>query len=142
MCEEVTSNERKVPKELPGLCIGKDESEECLEVVDGLASICCRLFLVNGREGGRILLCACVVRASGVPKEVLEEFVCVLLCDDLACSLDDVSNVLDETLAVWGQLGDVHGCVLGDILEGLIDLGVVWVSTFSESLDDTVEAKL
>ena len=77
-----------------------------------------------------------------MPDEVLEEFVGVLLLDNQTGCLDDVTRVGDELLTVRGELVDVDWGVRADVLEGLVDLGVVRELAVSESLDDAVEAHL
>lgn len=82
------------------------------------------------------------VNALRMPDKVLEKLVGVLLFDDQACGLDDISDILNKLLAVWRELGDVHGGVVEDIRKSVMNLGVGWESAFSEGLDDTVEFEL
>ncbi len=69
----------------------------------------------DGEDIVGILLVATDVGATGVPNEVLEELVCVLLLHHEARSLDDVADVADELLAIGAELLDVDEGVVADV---------------------------
>jgi hypothetical protein len=72
-------------------------------VLDGLVAVGAGLFGGDGGELGGVLLGAVDVDVAGVPDEVLEELVRVLLADHRLRRLDDVARVLDQLAAVGGQ---------------------------------------
>ena len=77
-----------------------------------------------------------------MPDKVLEELVGILLLDHQASSADNVAGVLDELLAIGRELVNVDGRVVEDIVESLVDLGVVGHATFAEGFDDAIQTNL
>lgn len=134
-----------------GLAIGKNEVEEGTEVSDGLVGVALQLLLIVERGGTlssvralslRLSERGGEVRTARIPEEVLEELVAVLGGNDITGRVDDIADVLDETLAFRGECGSVDGRVVMCIAEGFVDLAVVWKTALTESLDGTVQAKL
>ena len=81
-------------------------------------------------------------RMAGMPDELLEELVRVLLFDHDAEGLDDFARVVDKFAAFRRELILVNGRVVFDVLEGLIDLLVGRKPAATEGLDYAKEAKL
>jgi hypothetical protein len=103
--QEIAADEGEVAEELARLGVGGDEGEEGAEVLDGLVAVGAGLFGGDGGELGGVLLGAVDVDVAGVPDEVLEELVRVLLADHRLRRLDDVARVLDQLAAIGGQRG-------------------------------------
>lgn len=158
-CEKVTTDDCKVGKKLASLRVRKNEGEQCTKVlygcesgsiqsqskVDGvltLLAIGLHLVLLHRDDLVRILLRPAGINIAGVPQEILEQLVGVLLLDHLARGLDDITDILDELLAIWAEFADVDERVVADIGKGLVDLVVVGVAALTERLDDAVKAEL
>ena len=67
----------------------------------------------------------------------VEELVVVLLDDDLASGIDDVTGILDELPALWREGGNIDGRIMENVLEHSIDLPVRRHLGVSEGLDET-----
>lgn len=75
-------------------------------------------------------------------EEVLSQLVLVLDLNNLLRGADDALEVLDEDLAVLGELGGLDGGVVERVVERLETLRVRRIPTLAESLDDAIEANL
>ena len=82
------------------------------------------------------------INIPSVPDKVLEEFVLVLALHNDSRSLNNVSGVRDEPLAIWRELRGIHRRVLENILKGLVDLGIRGHPALTECLDNSIQADL
>ena len=140
--EDVTANDGEVREQLAHFGVGEDEGEEGAEMLYGLLAVVLCLLLVDWDDLVRVLLCTADVNIAGVPDEVLEEFIGVLLLDDETRGVDDVTGILDQLLAIVGELPGVDRGVLENVCEGAVDLLVGGHAGLAEGLDDTVKAEL
>ena len=107
-----------------------------------LLTICSRLLLIDWKNFTRLLLRFAHVDISRMPNKVLKQFIGILLSDDTSCRLDDISGVLNEFPAFWGELVDVDGRGGSDVVERLVDLFVVRHTALTESFYYTIELNL
>lgn len=140
--EEVAADELDVGEKFASFRVGEDEGEEGAEVGDRLSTILLGVVLGDGVSRVSVDLGLVEVGLGGVPDEVLEELVGVLVLDDQASGLDDVARVGDEFLAVGRELIHLDGRVGVDVAQSLVDLLVVRELAGAESLDDAIEAHL
>jgi len=87
-----------------------------------------------------VLLCTIPVNITGVPDELLDELVGVLVADHELRSLDDVATILDQLATVRAQGLLVDGRVLEHVGKRLVDLGIGGHTAFAEGVDHAVEA--
>jgi hypothetical protein len=107
-----------------------------------LASIVLSFRLVGREDLARILLHSTEVLVVGIPHEVLENLIRILVLDHEAGSLDDIAAILNELLTVCRKLGMIHDRVVEDIFESGINLLVGGITPLSECLYGTVEVEL
>ena len=81
---------------------------------------------------------AVYIYITGVPDEVLKEFIGILLLHDETGGFDDIAGILDKSLSIGRQLVDVNGFSISEIRQRLVDLGVIRHATLPESLDDSI----
>jgi len=82
------------------------------------------------------------VNTLGVPDEILEKLVGVLLIDHHTSSVDDVARLLDEPFAVGREFVEIDWGVLDDISQGFVNLSVGGDFSFAKSINNAVEANL
>lgn len=107
-----------------------------------LSALFLRLLLVDWHDLIGVFLCAIGIDIFGVPDELLEELVVVLLEDDLAGGVDDIAGVLDQLAARGRERLGVDGGVVEDVLEGVVDLLVCGHAAMTECFDDSVKTDL
>jgi hypothetical protein len=107
-----------------------------------LASVVLGFRLVGREDLARILLHTSKVLVVGIPHEVLEDLIRILLPDHEAGSLDDIAVILNEFLTVCRKLGLIHDRVVEDIFERGVDLLIGGITPLSECLYGTVEVEL
>ena len=107
-----------------------------------IASIVLGFRLVGREYLARILLRTSKVLVVGIPQEVLEDLIRILLLNHEAASLNDIAAILNEFLAVWRELSLIHDRVVENIFERSIDLLVGGKAPLSECLYGTVKVKL
>ncbi len=111
-------------------------------MLDSLLPVALRLLLVYGSDLLRILLRLIEIDVAGVPDEILEELVGVLLLDHETRGLDDIPGIIYQTLAVGRKLPGVDRGVLENVVEGAIDLLVRGHAGLGERFEDAVETEL
>jgi len=82
------------------------------------------------------------VNTLGVPDEILEKLVGVLLIDHHTSSIDDVAGLLNESFAIWRELVEVDWRMFDDISQGLVNLRVGRDFPLAKSVNNAVEANL
>jgi hypothetical protein len=141
--EEVATDDGEVGKEFANFGICEDKSHQGTEMFNGFVAVSLGLVAVH-----RNLVCQIAwlevlsVDIAGMPNEVLEQFIGVLLLDHHASCADDLAGILDELLSLRRELVDVDGGVVKDMLKSLVDLSIGGKSPLAEGVDNTVETNL
>ena len=81
-----------------------------------------------------------IVNVSGVPNEVLEELVAILLLHNEASGLDDILGILDELTTFGTKLVLVDGGMIENVFQGVVNLSVVGQPPIAEGLNDAVKS--
>jgi hypothetical protein len=159
--EDVTANDGEVGENFSDFAVGRNKVCERAKVARGcrwqcvsvskvsvrvtrltLASVVLGFRLVGREDLARILLHTSKVLVVGIPHEVLEDLIRILLPDHEAGSLDDIAVILNEFLTVCRKLGLIHDRVVEDIFERGVDLLIGGITPLSECLYGTVEVEL
>ena len=82
------------------------------------------------------------VDVSGIPDEVLEELVAVLILHNDASGLDDFVDILNELATFGTKLLLFNKGMVEDIVQHVVDLSVVGHPPITEGLNDAVESNL
>lgn len=99
--------------------------------------------LVDGKNFIRILTRVADVHTVGVPHEILEQFIRILLLNYEASSLDDVAAVLNELATRRGELVMIwYGRAVENDSQGSVNLLVGGITPLAESLYDAIESEL
>jgi len=94
-------------------------------MLNGLLLIGSGVWLLFGEDIFRVPFELVGVEVSSVPDEVLEEFVTVLFLHDDASCLDDIFDVLNQFTTFGTKLVLVDRRMVEDIVQCMVDLGVV-----------------
>lgn len=77
-----------------------------------------------GEDVLRVTLEPTGVNVPGMPDEVLEEFVAILLLDNDASGLDDILHILNEFATFGAEFILVDRGMVEDIFQRVVDLSV------------------
>ncbi len=137
--EHVATDVANVLEDLAKLAVAEEEGDKGAESLAGGLTV---LLGVGAGDGSLDVDVVSNIRLAGGVEEVLEFLLAVLVDDDLAGGLDELADVLDQLLSIGGKLVGVDRAVGERVLERVVNLLVVGVSTLAEGLDDAKEAHL
>ena len=101
--DEVAADDAKIAHKLANFGIGEDEGEKRAKMLNGLLTVRLDLAPIDGEDLVGVLLGLVETDVTGVPDEVLEDLIGVLLADEGTEGIDDVARVGDELLALRGE---------------------------------------
>ncbi len=110
---------------LAKLTVGDDERAQSLQAIKSLVAMLLRRVFVDWRAWHT---CAAAINVLCLPRKVLEQVVGILGEEKVLCLLDDIAEILHQSLAFCRELlrWVGHELLVDERVEGDIDLRVRW----------------